>query len=203
LYPKILNNIINVLAKLPGVGKVSAERMATHLFSSFSNEELVDFGNNLLELKTKVKYCQHCNNLTQDELCDVCSNPLRDQETIMVVREPKDLYIIEQTNKYQGLYHVLGGLIDLSRGKTWKDIKVDNLLSKIKENKNHNLKEIIIALDTTIEGEITSAYLKKVIEEINPELRISRISYGIPLNIDLKYVDANTLLMSIEKRIKY
>jgi recombination protein RecR len=198
MYPKTLNNIINYLSKLPGIGKTSAERMALQLFTNFKDEELLDFSKNIKELKQNVKYCKVCNNLTQGDICDVCANDKRDKKVIMVVRECKDLYLIEQMNKYNGVYHVLNGLIDISRGKTHKDIEVNTLLNRLQDDS-----EVILALDTTIEGEITSTYLKKVINLQNPKVSITRISYGIPLNIDLKYVDVNTLLMSIEKRIKY
>ncbi|MDR2867618.1 MAG: recombination mediator RecR [Acholeplasmatales bacterium] len=199
MYPKTLNNIINYLAKLPGVGKISAERMALHLFSTYSASDLAAFGQDLINLKSLVRYCKVCHNLTEGDKCTICANEKRDQTTIMIVKEPKDLYLIEQTNKYQGLYHVLGNLIDITRGKTAKDLKLDSLTNRLQ----NNVKEIILALDTTLEGEITSAFLKKYVAEINPAIVITRISYGIPLNIDFKYVDVNTLLMSIEKRIKY
>jgi recombination protein RecR len=201
VYPKILSQVIKVLSKLPGVGVKSAERMALQLFTSFTKEQLDDFSTNIKNLKTDLHYCIYCNNLVEkDDVCSICKNSNKDKSTIMIVREPKDLFLIEATGKYNGLYHITNGLIDLSRGKTIKDLMVDNLFKRIKDK---SLKEVIIALDTTLEGEISSNYLKRVINELNPNVIVTRISHGIPLGIDLKYIDANTLLLAIEKRNKY
>lgn len=204
MYPKTIQDIIKVLSKLTGVGSKSAQRMALQLYQSISKDQVDLLANSLLKLKTHISYCPQCNNLVEDaNLCSVCQNASlgkRDSQTIMILREPKDLYTIEETNKYYGLYHLTMGLIDFSRGKKESDIMTKALFERVK---NAPVKEVIIALDTTIEGELTASFLKKSLLVINPTLNITRISYGIPLNIDLKYIDTNTLIMSIEKRIKY
>jgi len=200
MYPKKINDLIYYFQKFPGVGPKSAERMAFCLLSNFTNDEINSFSKSLFNLKEEIKKCSICNNISDSNICPICSDQKRDKTTIMIVKDPKDVFCIDSTNKYNGEYHVLNGLIDYSKAIGIDNIDFSNLLERIKVNE---INEIIIALDTTLNGEITASYIKKSINSINDKINITRLSYGLPVGIDLKYVDPNTLLVSLEKRTKY
>jgi recombination protein RecR len=134
--------------------------------------------------------------ITDHDLCDICSDAQRDHDILMVVADPKDVFVMERMKTYHGMYHVLGGLIDFSRGKTDADLSIDSLSARLK-----NFKEMIIATSGTVEGEMTAKYLKQLFDL--PELKVTRLAYGLPVGADLKYADELTLSKAVENRLKY
>ncbi len=195
MYPKIILDLINDLKKLPGIGEKTAERLALHL-TNWEDIDLETFGKNLLQLKSKIKTCDRCGLLTDDTLCEICKNQQRDLNTLMIVSDSKDVYSIEKTGMYHGMYHVLNGLIDFSKGIEPKDLNFSTLKDRLKE-----IKEIIIATNGTVEGELTAQYIKSLYQAHN--LTISRLGYGLPVGADLKYADQLTLIKAVENRQKY
>ncbi|CDR31523.1 Recombination protein RecR [Acholeplasma oculi] len=195
MYPKIILDLILDLKKLPGIGEKSAERLALYL-TQLEQDELELFGSHLKDLKTSIKYCKTCGLLTDDETCDICKNHNRSDETIMVLSDSKDVFAIEKTQTFFGKYHVLNGLIDFSRGIEPKDLNIDALAIRIKDTK-----EIIIATNSTVEGELTAQYIKTLLSREG--LTISRLGYGLPVGADLKYADQLTLIKAVENRQKY
>ncbi len=196
MYPKILTKIIEDFQKLPGIGEKTAERLALHLVTQISDDDILDFSEHLKVLKSSIKYCKSCHMITDHELCEICANPARDHDQVMVVADAKDVFIMEKMKTYHGVYHVLGGLIDFSRGVTDKDLNMDTL-----EKKVPSIKEMIIATNGTVEGEMTAKYLKSLFDQ--EKLMITRLAYGLPVGADLKYADELTLNKAVENRQKY
>ena len=193
-YPKEITNLVESLSKLPSVGKKSALRLALHILFNFSEEDRIDFISSIKALD-EIKFCTKCNNISLDDTCDICKDQNRDQNTIMIVENIKDLFSLENTNVYNGLYFVLNNLINFSKGITAEDIQIDKLIELIN---NNDIKEVIIALNSTVEGELTSQYIKALLE--NKWLKITRIGYGIPVGSDLQYADELTLTKALENR---
>lgn len=196
MYPNILKKLIEDLQKLPGIGEKTAERLALHIAISMQEEDVLAFSVNLSQLKNEIKTCSICHMITDQDVCSICSNPLRDQDVIMVVSDAKDVFALEKMRSYHGVYHVLGGLIDFSRGITDKDLTIDLLEGRIE-----HAKELIIATSGTVEGEMTAKYLKSLFEQ--EELSITRLAYGLPVGTDLKYADELTLSKAVENRKPY
>lgn len=180
--PKSFTNLVNNLSILPGVGEKTAERFVYSIFEKDS-EEVEDLANALIEFKKNIKNCSVCGCLTDDEVCDICNDESRDKSVLCIVEDSKSVFFIEKTKKYNGLYHVLNGLISPIDGKNPEDLNISNLLKRM----DNNLKEIIIALNPSIEGEVTSMYIQKILE--NKNIKISRLSYGIPMGGDIEYLD--------------
>ena len=195
MYPKVILDLVEDLKKLPGVGEKTAERLALQL-TTWDDEDLHQFGTHLIELKSKIKHCTVCGLLTDTETCEICSNSQRDDKTIMVVSDSKDVYALERTQNYFGKYHVLNGLIDFSKGIEPKDLNIDSLGKRIS-----NISEIIIATNGTVEGELTAQYLKTLFK--TDGLTITRLGYGLPVGAELKYADQLTLIKAVENRQKY
>src|SRR5690554_4100374 len=194
MYPKVILEVVEHLKKLPGIGEKTAERLALFLATQQSQENLKQFSDSIKNLSENIKFCKICNLISEEDICDTCKNDLRDQNQIMVVSDSKDVFAMARTNTYLGLFHVLGGLIDFSRGVTEKDIKIDSLLSRVDKDT-----EIIIATNSTVEGELTAQYLKTILlEKTN---KITRLAYGLPVGTDLKYADDKTLAKAIINRI--
>ena len=193
---KALVRLQESLAKLPSVGKRSAERMAFAMLE-MDEEDLNEFSEAIKELKEKIHLCPICGNITEEEKCDVCSDESRDQSTILVVSSPKDVLAFEKGEEYRGLYHVLGGTISLSKGKGIDDLNIDSLLSRVDQG---NVKEVIIATNPTVDGETTALYLAKLLE--NKNVTVTRLAYGLPMGGNLDYADALTLAKAIEGRRK-
>ena len=193
---KALVRLQESLAKLPSVGKRSAERMAFAMLE-MDEEDLNEFSEAIKELKEKIHLCPICGNITEEEKCDVCSDESRDQSTILVVSSPKDVLAFEKGEEYRGLYHVLGGTISLSKGKGIDDLNIDSLLSRVDQG---NIKEVIIATNPTVDGETTALYLAKLLE--NKNVTVTRLAYGLPMGGNLDYADALTLAKAIEGRRK-
>jgi recombination protein RecR len=195
MYPNILKKIIEDFQKLPGIGEKTAERLALHLITQSEDDDLIRFSDHLKRLKEEIKFCPICHMITDQEVCDICQNPARDKKLLMVVSDAKDVFIMEKMNTYHGLYHVLGGVVDFSRGITDKDLNIDTLSSRIKD-----FDELIIATNGTVEGEMTAKYLKSLYGE---HITVTRLAYGLPVGADLKYADELTLSKAVENRQKY
>ncbi len=180
--------------KLPGIGKKSARKLAYHVLG-MSQDEAQSFANAILEAQKHVKYCKICMSFTDKEVCDICSNSSRDNSIICVVEDSKDIEAIERTNEFNGLYHVLHGVISPLNGVTPDDIKIFELLERIKSS---NISEIIMATNPTVEGEATSMYISKLLG--NSNIKITRLAYGIPIGATLEYADEMTLSRAIAGR---
>lgn len=193
---KSLTRLQESLAKLPSVGKKSAERMAFAMLE-MDEEDLNEFSEAIKDLKNKIHFCPICGNITEDDKCYICKDESRDTSTILVVSSPKDVIAFENAEGYHGLYHVLGGTISLSKGKGIEDLNISSLLKRIDEN---DIKEIIIATNPTVDGETTALYLAKLLESKN--VNVTRLAYGLPMGGNLDYADALTLAKAIEGRRK-
>ena len=196
MYPTILKKIIEDFERLPGIGEKTAERLALHLITQMDNEDIISFSDHLRRLKEEIKYCSICHMLTDHDICEICSDQTRDHETLMVVADAKDVFIMEKMKTYHGVYHVLGGLVDFSRGVTDKDLNIDTLDKRMK-----SIKEMIIATNGTVEGEMTAKYLKTLFND--QQVSITRLASGLPVGAELKYADELTLSKAVENRQKY
>ncbi len=196
MYPTILKKIIEDFERLPGIGEKTAERLALYLVTQMDNEDIISFSDHLKRLKEEIKYCSVCHMITDHDICEICSDPTRDHETLMVVADAKDVFIMEKMKTYHGVYHVLGGLVDFSRGVTDKDLNIDTLNKRMK-----SIKEMIIATNGTVEGEMTAKYLKSLFNDQN--VSITRLASGLPVGAELKYADELTLSKAVENRQKY
>lgn len=193
---KSLDNLIENLYKLPGVGKKSAERMAYSLLE-FSSEDLKSIAESISTLKDKVKFCPICGMITDIDGCYICDDKSRDEKTLMVVSYPKDVISIERSESYKGLYHVLNGELSLSKGMNVDDLNIESLLKRLDNGK---FEEIILATNPTVDGETTSMYLAKLIEKYG--IKVTRLAYGLQIGGNLDYVDPLTLSRALEGRRK-
>jgi len=196
MYPNILRKVIEDFAKLPGIGEKTAERLALHLVTQSDNEDVIEFSRHLSTLKSEIKFCKTCHMITDKDVCDICSNQDRDHEILMILADAKDVFAMEKIKSFNGVYHILGGLIDFSRGVTDKDLFILDLFDKVK-----NVKEMIIATNSTVEGEMTAKYIQTVFKDQNIE--ITRLAYGLPVGTELKYADEQTLSKAVENRRKF
>jgi recombination protein RecR len=198
-YPsKLIENAVDEIAKLPGIGKKSALRLALHLLKADENQTL-HLTNSLQDLRQKTVYCQQCHNISDGEICQICSSHRRDQAIICVVQDTRDVLAIENTSQFTGTYHVLGGNISPIAGIGPGDLNIDSLISRIKNAEE--TKEVILALSPTMEGDTTAFYLQKRLKEF--DIKITTIARGIPIGGDLEYTDEITLGRSITSRIAY
>ena len=194
IYPKSIASLIEHFQKFPSVGPKSAQRMAFYLLR-MPKSEVKKFAQSMLDAKENTKTCEICFNLSSTSPCEICTSPQRDKSTICVVAETKDLIAIEKTNEYKGLYHVLQGLISPMDGIGADDIRIKELLNRLTDE---NVKEVILALSPSVEGEATSLYLNKLIKPFG--IKISRIAFGLPVGADLEYADEITIAKAIEGR---
>ena len=194
MYPKTICNLIECYKKLPGIGEKTAERLALATMD-LDEEVIAMFSNSLLDIKTKIKRCNICNNLTEEDTCLICKDKTRNHDVICVVEEPKNIITFEKTGAFNGLYHVLDGLISPLDGINPDDLNIDALIKRIDEE---NIKEVILALKSSIEGETTSLYISKKLE--NKGVIITKIAHGIPLGADMDYIDSLTISMALEDR---
>ena len=181
--PRVFTDLVNNLTLFPGVGEKTAERYVYSLCDK-EPEEVENLANALIDFKKNIRYCEVCGCLTDTDLCDICSDKNRDKSTICVVEDSKNVFFIEKTKKYNGLYHVLNGVISPIEGKNPEDL---NLYILLNNRITKDVKEVIIALNPSIEGEVTSLYIQKVLEKYN--VKVSRLSYGIPMGSDIEYLD--------------
>lgn len=182
------------LVRLPGIGKKTAQRLTFHLMKT-DKEEVLRLAEAIREVKEKITFCTQCQNIAEGPLCDICLDPKRDTSSILVVEEPSTLHAIEQSRAFRGLYHVLYGALSPLDGIGPADIRTHDLENRVQQG---NIKEVIVATNPTIEGEATAIYLTKRLKPLG--VKVSRIAYGIPVGMDIEYVDEVTLLKSIEGR---
>ncbi len=194
-YSSHISRLIEELSKLPGIGAKSAQRLAFHIVNR-PIEEVRGLSEAILQAKENVRYCKQCYTLTDSELCPICSNPKRDAATIMVVENTRDLAAYEKTGKYEGVYHVLHGAISPMLGIGPNDIKLKELIQRLQGD----VKEVIIATNSSLEGETTAMYISKLIKPIG--VKVSRIASGVPVGGDLEYIDQVTLLRALEGRVE-
>ena len=193
---KALVRLEESLAKLPSIGRRSAERIA-YAMLNMEDEDLLEFSDAVKSLKQSIHVCPICGFLTEDEECEICSNKERDQTTLMIVSYPKDVIAFEGAETYQGLYHVLNGVISINKGSSVEDLNIGSLLDRVS---NHHFKEVIIATNPTIEGETTALYIAKLIEgKVDV---VTRLAYGLQMGGNLEYTDSLTLSKAVEGRRK-
>ena len=193
MYPKSLQHLIECFKSLPGVGAKTAERYALCILEQ-NIEDVENFASNLLQVKTKIKQCSICGNITENDVCDICANEDRDNRSICVVQNSKDIFAIEKTG-YSGYYHVLNGAISTTKGILPDDINIKSLFTRLE-----NVKEIIIATNPTLDGETTALYLSKMLKD--EDVVVTRLAHGLPMGANLDYADELTLIKAMEGRIK-
>jgi len=193
-YPLALQQLIASLKKLPGVGTKTAERFAFHLLT-WPAAELAQFSSHVAHLKEAITHCPHCQCLMDKGACPFCSDERRDASQLCIIASPKDAYAIEETGSFKGLYHVLGALLSPITGKTLQHLQLERLKKRLD---THLVKEIIIALDSTLEGDTTSLYLKECLTEWGAS--VSRLAFGLPLGSSLEFVDGGTLARAFAGR---
>lgn len=189
-----LTKLTEHFERLPGVGKKSAQRLAFHVLK-MSDDEAQDFANSILEAKEKIGYCEICKNITDRPVCAVCSDETRDRTTVCVVENSQDVIAIERTKEYNGLYHVLGGLISPMDGVGPDSLFIKELLARLEDG---SVKEVIMATNPTVEGEATAMYISRLLKPLG--IKVTRLAYGIPVGGNLEYADEVTLYRAIEGR---
>lgn len=193
MYPKVIENLIERLMVLPGVGQKTAERYVLHLLDT-KKESSTDLAKALIDLVENIRECERCHNFSEEPLCHICKDKNRDQTQICVVSSAKEVASIEKTNQFHGLYHVLGGYISTRKGIMPEDLNINDLQNRIKEDT-----EIILGLNATVEGETTALYLSK---KYGDKANITRLAFGLPIGGQLDYADDLTLLKAFEGRKK-
>lgn len=194
-YSSQISKLIEELSALPGIGSKSAQRLAFHILN-MPVEQVEKLSSTIIDARRKVRYCKQCFTLTDDELCPICRNSNRDHKTIMVVEGTRDLAAYEKTGKYEGVYHVLHGAISPMLGIGPNDIKLKELMQRLQGE----VEEVIIATNSSLEGETTAMYISKLIKPTG--IKVSRIASGVPVGGDLEYIDEMTLLRALEGRIE-
>lgn len=194
---KLLADAVEQFASLPGVGKRTAMRLALFLLKK-EKEEIERFGQAFIDLRNKVQYCEKCYNISDNQICHICNNPSRDESTLCVVEDVRDVIAIENTGQYRGTYHVLGGIISPMDGIGPADLNIEALVKRVSEG---SVKEIIMATSTTMEGETTNFYLYKKLKPF--DLKVSAIARGISVGDELEYADELTLGRSLINRVPY
>lgn len=194
-YSSYINRLIEQLSHLPGIGTKSAQRLAFHIIN-MPRDQVAQLADSITGAREKVRYCRQCFTLTDTELCPICSNPRRDASTIMVVENTRDLAAYEKTGKYEGVYHVLHGAISPMLGIGPDDIRLKELMQRLQQN----VKEVIIATNSSLEGETTAMYISRLVKPTG--IRVSRIASGVPVGGDLEYIDEVTLLRALEGRVE-
>lgn len=192
MYPKKFQNMIDSYQKLPGVGKKTAERYAFKTLD-WDEETLDQFIQSLTDLKKGITYCHICGNLSEEDICDICKNEKRNHNCICVVQNPKNIDSIEAMQEFNGVYHVLNGTINVSKGVLPEQLNIQSLINRI----NEDTEEVILALDPTADGETTSMYISKL---LNNKCKVTKLANGIPLGSHLDYTDPLTLLKAFQKR---
>jgi len=194
---KLIENAVEELAKLPGVGRKTALRLALHLLKEES-EDTFSLAESLVKMRTEVKHCKACHNISDTEICSICANPLRDKSLLCVVSDIRDVIAIENTAQYKGLYHVLGGVISPIEGVGPSDLHIDSLLERLPHSE---VREVLLAISPTMEGDTTAFYLTRKLRDF--DLRITTIARGVPVGGELEYTDEITLGRSIVERTAY
>lgn len=195
-YSSHINKLIEEFSRLPGIGAKSAQRLAFHVLN-MPMDQVQSLSNAILNAKANVQYCKCCYTLTDQEICPICNNSRRDHRVIMVVENTRDLAAYEKTGKFDGVYHVLHGAISPMLGIGPDDIKLKELMQRIAEQ---DIQEVIIATNSSLEGETTAMYISKLIKPVG--IKVSRIASGVPVGGDLEYIDEVTLLRALEGRVE-
>jgi recombination protein RecR len=194
-YPEPLERLVKELKKLPGIGQRTAERLVFYLLNQ-PEEEVRSLSEALVELKAKITLCQECFSFAEGELCEICQDPKRDRSIICVVSSPQELWKIEKAGGYHGLYHVLGGLISPVNDVHPEDLRIQELMRRLQRG---GVKEVILALDPTVEGEHTAMYLARQIKPLG--IAVTRIAQGVPIGRDLEFADELTLSRALQGRV--
>jgi len=191
-FPDSLNNLIDEFSRFPGIGKKTAQRMAFYVLNSTNN--LADeLSHAIQSLKSKIRFCEKCHGISEDVLCQICSDIRRDSTSICVVENPADIYTFEKTNIFKGLYHVLGGVLSPLDGIGPDDLNINSLIERVNTDD-----EILVATNATIEGEATCLYLANILEK--ESVRVTRLARGLPIGGDLEFIDDATIMRAIEDR---
>ncbi len=196
VYEESLSRLIHEFKKMPSIGAKTAQRLSFYILR-ISEKEARNLAEAIIEIKKRIRYCSICGNITESEICPICRNPKRDKQIICVVEEPKDILILEKTGIFNGLYHVLMGAISPLDGIGPDDLKINDLVERLKEGQ---VKEVIVATDPNTEGEATATYLAQLIKPLG--IKISRIARGLPMGMDLEYADEGTLTKALEGRME-
>ena len=194
-YPQAFQDLVDCFKRLPGIGGKSAERLVYHILS-MDKKYVDEFAEALATIQDKIHYCKKCGHICENEYCDICLDPDRDQSTICIVEDPKDVFAMEKVKEYRGLYHLLHGSVSIMEGKTIEDLNIASLFDRLDDN----VKEVIIATNPTRDGETTALYLAKLLAKKN--INTSRIANGLPIGSNIDYADELTLLKSLEGRKK-
>ena len=192
--PPTLNKVIESFARFPGIGEKTAHRLGLHVLKS-QTSEIEKFAQALLDVKTKINTCENCHNISESNLCEICSDDMRDKSIICVCEEPSDIYLIEKTG-YKGVYHVLGGLLSPLDGIGPDDLHIDSLVERVK-----SASELIVATDASVEGDTTALYIQKILD--SESIKMTRLARGLPVGSHLEYIDEATLTRSIDERVEF
>lgn len=195
-YPYPLQNLIENLQQLPGVGPKTAERMALYIVTKLDEQTALDMSHALISSKRDLMYCEICGNISEEPVCPICKDKTRDQTTICVVEEAKDIIVFEKMGMYRGLYHVLGGILSPLDGIGPEDLRIIKLLERIKNSEQ--VAEVILATSPNLEGEATAQYVQSLLAETG--ITVSRIAHGLPVGSDLEYADEATIMKALEGR---
>lgn len=194
---RLLDNAVAELSKLPGIGSKTALRLALHLLRQ-DKEVALSLGQSLIEMRENIKYCSHCHNISENEVCPICSDPRRDKETVCVVENVRDVITIESTHEHKGLYHVLGGLISPLDGISPADLEIDSLVERVGKD---NIGEVILALSPTMEGDTTNFYIYRKLSHL--PVKVTMLARGLSIGNELEYADELTLGRSIQNRMLF
>ena len=190
--PKSIVRLIEEFSRFPGIGRKTAQRMAFHVLKS-PNEQAVQLAQSVMDMKTKIQFCSVCHGITEADPCEICTNPKRDQSSICIVEDAADVYTFEKTNAFQGVYHVLGGVLSPLDGIGPDDLNIHGLIDRAKQGT-----EVVIATNPSIEGEATSLYIAKLLK--GKSVKVTRLARGLPMGGDLEYIDDATIMTAIEGR---
>jgi recombination protein RecR len=193
-YPKSMQKLIKNICRLPGIGEKTAERLAMHILLA-PRHEADQLAQSILEIKEKVRLCSQCFALSDSDVCQICSDPSRESSLLCVVEQPADMVAIEKSGAFRGRYHILAGVLSPMHGVGPEDIRIRELINRVR---NDQIKEVVLATGTNVEGEATSAYLAQILEKFS--IKVTRIASGVPMGGDLKYVDQVTLKRAMETR---
>lgn len=194
-YPEPIAQLIESYMKLPGIGRKTATRLAFHTIS-MDSDDVTNFASSLISAKRDLHFCSICGNLTEEDPCQICSDKTRDQSTILVVEESRDIMSMENMREYHGLYHVLHGVLSPIEGTGPEDINIASLLTRLQ--KNDEVKEVIVATNATSEGEATAMYLSRLIKPAG--IKVTRLAHGLSVGADIDYADEMTLFKAVEGR---
>ena len=193
-YPASIQNLIKNIAKLPGIGEKTAERLALHILRG-SREDAELLANSILNIKNTVRLCSRCFALSDGELCGLCGDPGRDPALLCVVEQPADMIAVEKSGAFRGMYHILSGALSPMNGVGPEDIRIRELLTRVEKDR---VREVVLATSTNVEGEATASYIAGILEKY--DVKATRIASGVPMGGDLKYVDQVTLKRALETR---